>query len=493
MSTYHLAIDLGAESGRLMLGTLNEGLLALKEVHRFPTGATRCGESLHWDMGRLFGEVREGLRRAAAMGLPISSISTDSWGVDYLLLREDGSVVEPTYHYRDGRTERGVEAAHGRVSWPEIFEESGLQFMTLNTLYQLAAETAERLAGAHRLLLVGDGFNHFLSGVAKAEVTLASTSMLYNPRTRRWSETLMSRLGLPPGLFPEIVSAGTRLGPLRGELAKESGLTGVEVVATCSHDTGAAVAAVPAEGEGWAYLSSGTWSLMGVERLEPVITETARELNFTNEIGFGNTVRLLKNISGLWLAQECRRAWAAAGQDLDYATLVRLAEEAPPFVSLMDPTDPRFLAPDGMPDRIAAVCRERGEPVPESPGAMMRCIFESLAMLYRRTREQLERITGTPIRRLHIVGGGSQNALLNQFAANALQVPVVAGPVEATAAGNLLVQAQALGQLKSLAEVRRVVRDSFEVKRYEPKDGPAWEAAYARFCRVGGGTVETRG
>jgi rhamnulokinase len=485
MSTQHLAIDLGAESGRLMLGTLNEGLLALKEVHRFPTGATRVGEALHWDIARLFGEVRTGLREASKMGLRIASISTDSWGVDYLLLRADGTLVEPTFHYRDARTARGVATAHSRVSWPEIFEESGVQDMPLNTLYQLAAETPERFRDAAQLLLIGDGFNHFLSGVAKAEVTLASTSMLYNPRTRRWSEKLLGRLGLPERLFPEIVPAGTRLGRLRSELAKEAGLSGVEVVATCSHDTGAAVAAVPAEGEGWAYLSSGTWSLMGVERQEPVITDTARELNFTNEIGFGNTVRLLKNISGLWLVQECRRAWAAAGEDLDYATLVRLAGEAPAFVSLIDPTDPRFMAPDGMPERIAAVCRERGEPVPSGPGAMMRCILESLALLYRRTREQLEQITGDPITRLHIVGGGSQNALLNQFAANALQVPVVAGPVEATAAGNLLIQAQALGKLGSLTEVRRVVRNSFEVRRFEPQDGAAWEAAYARFRALG--------
>jgi rhamnulokinase len=292
-------------------------------------------------------------------------------------------------------------------------------------------------------------------------------------------------MGLPPRLFPDIVPAGTRLGPLRAALAEECGLAGVEVVATCSHDTGAAVVGVPAEGEGWAYLSSGTWSLMGVESPEPVITDTARELNFTNEIGFGNTVRLLKNISGLWLVQECRRAWAARGPDtdFDYATLVRMASEAPPFVTLIDPADPRFLAPDDMPERIAQWCRDHREPVPDGPGAMVRCIFESLALLYRRTREQLERITGTPIRRLHIVGGGSQNALLNQFAANALQVPVVAGPVEATAAGNLLVQAFALGKLKSLPEIRSVVRESFGVKRFEPRDGSAWDEAYRRFCR----------
>lgn len=494
MSTHHLAIDLGAESGRLMLGTLADGLLSLKEVHRFPTGATRAGESLHWDMARLFGEVSVGLRRAGAMGLPVASISTDSWGVDYLLLRGDGSVVEPTYHYRDPRTARGVEAAHARVSWPEIFAESGLQFMPLNTLYQLAAEDPKRLAEADRLLLVGDAFNHFLSGVAKAEVTLASTSMLYNPRTRRWSDLLRERLGLPMRLFPEIVPAGTRLGPLLPALAAElGGNRRVEVVATCSHDTGAAVAAVPADGEqGWAYLSSGTWSLMGVERPEPVLTETARELNFTNEIGFGNTVRLLKNISGLWLLQECRRTWAVEGggestagaAELDYATLVRSASEAPAFASLINPADPRFLPPDNMPARIAAYCRDHGEPVPAGQGAMVRCILESLALLYRRTREQLEQITGERIQRLHIVGGGSRNDLLNQFAANALQVPVIAGPVEATAAGNLLVQAQALGLLGSLTEVRRVVRQSFQVTRFQPADGPAWDAAYARFRRL---------
>lgn len=293
---------------------------------------------------------------------------------------------------------------------------------------------------------------------------------------------LCERVGIPARLFPPIVGAGTRLGPIREALARETGLAPVEVVASCSHDTGAAVAAVPAEGDGWAYLSSGTWSLMGVERPEPVITDTARELNFTNEIGFGNTVRLLKNISGLWLLQECRRAWAAAGETFDYATLVRMAEASPEFASLIQPADARFLAPDDMPDRISAYCREKGEPVPATPGAMVRCILESLALLYRRTREQLELITGNPIRRLHIVGGGSQNALLNQFAANALQVPVVAGPVEATAAGNLLTQAYALGKVPSLEGLREVVRQSFEVRRFDPADATAWDAAYRRFA-----------
>ncbi len=483
MTTHHLAIDLGAESGRLMLGTLHEELLSLKEVHRFPTGAIRVGDSLHWDMPRLFDEARRGLAAAGAMGLPIRSVSTDSWGVDYLLYGPAGELMEPTYHYRDPRTARGVEAAHGRVTWPEIFEQSGIQFMPLNTLYQLAAEDRARLEKATRLLMVGDGFNHFLSGIARAEVTLASTSMLYNPRTRNWSRTLLDRLGIPAGLFPGIVPAGTLLGPLRQELAEASGLSGVDVIATCSHDTGAAVAGVPAEGSGWAYLSSGTWSLMGIERREPLVTEQARELNFTNEIGIADTVRLLKNISGLWLLQECRGSWAAAGQKSDYATLARMAAEARPFGSLIQPADPCFLAPDRMPERIAAYCRERGMPEPSGIGATVRCILESLALLYRRTRDQLESITGSGIERLHIVGGGSQNELLNQFTADALQIPVRAGPVEATAAGNLLTQAYALDLLPSVSVMREVVRNSFEVRRFEPKPTAAvgWDAAYARF------------
>ncbi len=485
MTTHHLAIDLGAESGRLMLGTLNDGLLALKEAHRFQTGAVRVGDSLHWDMRGILGEVRRGLSIAGRLGLPIRSVSTDSWGVDYLLFGADGALMEPAFHYRDPRTARGVEAAHGRVPWAEIFGESGIQFMPLNTLYQLAAEDPERLKAASRLLMVGDGFNHFLSGIAKSEATLASTSMLYNPTTGDWSTKLLERLGLPERLFPEIVPAGSRLGPLRAELVEESGLNGVEVVAGCSHDTAAAVAGVPAAGEGWAYLSSGTWSLMGVERPGPILTDTARELNFTNEIGLGNTVRLLKNISGLWLAQECRRAWAAAGRESDYGVLAGLAESAPAFVSLIQPTDPCFLAPDGMPERIARYCREHGQPEPAGIGPMLRCIFESLALLYRRTREQLETITGSRIERLHIVGGGCQNALLNQFAADALQVPVLAGPVEATAAGNLLTQAFALGLLPSIGAMRDVVRRSFDVRKFEPGPAEAWDAAYARFKALG--------
>lgn len=489
MTTHHLAIDLGAESGRFMLGSLGEGdQLTLKEVHRFPTGAVRVGEALHWDMERIFGEVRKGLRRTGELGVTVTSVSADSWGVDYMLQGEDGGWLSPTFHYRDGRTALGVERAHARVSWPEIFEETGLQFMPLNTVYQLMAETPERWSAARRLLFIADAVNADLGGEAVGEETLASTSMLYNPRTRGWSVRLCERLGLPVGVLPRLVTAGTRLGRLRKERQADLGGQEPEVVASCSHDTGAAVVAVPAEGEGWAFLSSGTWSLMGVELASPVISDAAREGNFTNEIGFGGRVRFLKNLSGLWLIQECRRAWAEAGMDIDYETLSALAEREPPFRSIIHPADPCFLAPDGMPGRIAAYCREHGERVPDSPGAMARCIFESLAMLYRLTRERLEEVTGRSIDRLHVVGGGSRNGLLNRLTAEALQVPVWVGPVEATAMGNVLVQAQAMGRLTGMEAMRAVARRTQApvVLLPEMGTGGAWDRAYARFRELVG-------
>ena len=355
--------------------------------------------------------------------------------------------------------------------------------MIISPLFKpaLAAEPPERLAKAHQLLLVGDAFNHFLCGRATAEESLASTTQLYNPVTKAWSRKLLEALDVPERLFPPIVASGTQLGTVRSDLLAEVGLGPVEVVASCSHDTGAAVAAVPARGQNWAYLSSGTWSLMGVELTRPILTDVCRELNFTNEIGFGGTVRLLKNIIGLWLVQECRREWARQGKDYDYPTLTRLAMEAPPFVSLINPTDPRFVSPDNMPGKIADFCRETHQPVPASPGAFLRCALESLALLYRRTLRQIEQLVGQKIERLHIVGGGSKNTLLNQLAADALQIPVLTGPVEATAAGNILVQAIALGHLPSLAAAREVVGRSLEVGTVKPQSAAAWPQVYGRF------------
>jgi len=393
MATHYLACDLGAESGRIMLGTLDCGKISLEELHRFPNGPVKAASgSLHWNMNALFTELRVGLKKAAARKLPVASFSADSWGVDYILYDERGEMMPPVWHYRDTRTANGVENVKARVDWPTIYAETGIQFMALNTIYQVAAEPSERLAKAKQLLLIGDAFNYYCCGVAKNEVSLASTTQLYNPRTQSWSKKLLGALSLREEMFAPIVPSGTKLGRLKKELAVEAGLAQIEVIAACSHDTGAAVAAVPASGQDWAYLSSGTWSLMGVEWPNPVITGKGRDANFTNEIGFGGTVRLLKNVVGLWLVQECRREWARQGTAYDYTTLTQLARDAKPFVSLINPADPRFVSPDDMPAKIAAFCKETGQPVPDSPGAFIRCALESLALVYRVTLRQLERV-----------------------------------------------------------------------------------------------------
>jgi len=492
MATHYIGVDLGAESGRVMLGSLAGGRLALEEVHRFPNTPLRTDGAWHWDVPALWAGVQDGLRQVARRAVPIASVSVDSWGLDCVLLDARGEVIPPVFHYRDPRTERGVKALFAKVPWERVFAETGIQFMPLNHLYHLAAETPERLARAARIVPLGDAFNHFLCGVARAEVSLASTTQLYNPRTRTWSRPLLAALGLVPEQFPSLVEPGTKLGRLKPAVAGETGLSAdVEVIATCTHDTGAAVAGIPVQDAEfpaphptWAYLSSGTWSLLGLELAEPVLTDRCRALNFTNEIGFGSSVRLLKNIVGLWLVQECRRDWARTGRDFDYATLMQLAAEAEPFRSLINPADPRFIPPDAMPERIAACCRATGQPVPETPGQFIRCALESLALEYRRVLRQAEELAGAKAGRLHIVGGGSKNSLLNQFAADACGIPVVAGPAEATAIGNILVQAIALGHLPSLSVGREVVGASFETSRVEPRDAAQWSAVWERFDRL---------
>ncbi len=474
---FYLAIDLGAESGRVMLGTLTDDRISLAEVHRFPNHLRRAGASLHWDIPALFQEVKSGLRQAGALKLPIASVSTDSWGIDYVLLDEAGEIMPPAFHYRDPRTARGVQRVRSMVPWPEVFAETGIQFMPLNTIYQLAAEDPTRLSSARQLLPMADAFNYFLSGVPRAEESLASTTQLYNPRTRDWSPKLLSVLGFPRAVFPPIVPSGSKLGTVRPELARELGLSPLEVIATCSHDTGAAVAAAPGDGDDWAYLSSGTWSLLGAELRTPLLTDRCRDFNFTNEIGHGGTVRLLKNLVGLWIVQECRREWGRQGHEYDYATLMSLAEAAPAFTALINSDEARFLAPGNMPQKIAAYCHETNQPAPTTPGATVRCILESLALAYRRTLAQLEELVGHSISRLHLVGGGSQSALLNQFTANALGIPVLAGPVEATALGNVLLQAISLGHLPSLAAARELVRNSFPIIRFDPRNRTEWDQA----------------
>ncbi|MGA2853351.1 MAG: rhamnulokinase family protein [Verrucomicrobiota bacterium] len=494
MATHYLACDLGADSGRLMLGTLDNGKITVEELHRFPNGPVKTSGALHWDFAGLLEQLKAGLKIAAARNLPIASISSDSWGVDYVLYDDCGLVMPPVWCYRDSRTARGVENVRARVDWPATYAETGIQFMALNTIYQLGAEPPERLARAKQLLLIGNAFNYFCSGVARNEVSLASTTQLYNPQTKTWSKKLLDALNLREDLFAPICPSGTRLGPMEKNLAAETGLSTlrsatedgpqIEVIASCSHDTGAAVAAVPASGGNWACLSSGTWSIIGVEWPQPVINDQSRTLQFTNEIGYGDSIRLLKNIVGLWIVQECRRHWAKEGKKYDFATLEKLAADAPPFVSLINPNDPRFLSPDDMPKKIAEFCAETGQPAPASHGACMRCIYESLALFYRVVMRRLEQLTGKKIERLHIVGGGSKDMMLNQCAANALKIPVIVGPAECAALGNILVQAIALGHLPSLAAARQVVRNSFELKTVTPRDAAQWDAAAARFEKL---------
>ena len=481
---HYLACDLGAESGRLMLGSLKDGRLSLEELHRFPNVPIEDAVGRHWNVDALFAELQTGLALAGQRGLPISSISVDAWGLDYFLLDENGAVMEPTFCYRDSRNQRGIDRTLDTLPWETLYEETGIQFMQINSLFQMAAESPERIQRMRTFLPLGDGFNYLLSGVAKAEISLASTTQLYNPRTRNWSDKLLEAFGWPRAKFPELIPSGTRLGKLKPELATASGLGEIEVLATCSHDTGAAVAAVPADGDQWAYLSSGTWSLIGVELPEPIINDAARDLNFTNEIGHGNTVRLLRNIIGLWLVQECRREWAEDGKEYDYSTLTQLATEAIPFAALIDPSDERFFKPQSMSGAIAEFCHETDQTPPSTPGGFIRCALESLALLYHRRLNEVCELTSRKVKQLHIVGGGSRNVLLNQFTANACNIEVIAGPAEATALGNILLQSITLGHLPNLRAARRCVRQSMDVENYKPEEIEKWAEARNRFDSI---------
>jgi len=464
-----------------MLGTLEDGHLSLEELHRFPNGPVETEHGLCWEISRLFSELKIGLKIVASRKMPIRSISCDAWGLDYFLIDESGEVMEPTFCYRDSRNQRGIDRALNKLSWEAIYEETGIQFVQINSLFQMAAESTGRIEQMRTFLPLGDGFNYLLCGVAKAEISLASTTQLYNPRTGNWAHKILDAFNWDHEKFPELIPSGTRLGTLKPELTEESGLDQIEVIASCSHDTGSAVAAVPAEGIDWAYLSSGTWSLIGVELQEPIITNQSRDLNFTNEIGYGNTVRLLRNCIGMWLLSECRRMWTTEGQEYDYATLTQIAEEAKPFTSLINPEDERFFKPDNMPSAIAGFCRETNQPEPHTHGATVRCVLESLALLYAQRLKEAEELTCQPIKRLHIVGGGSRNTLLNQFTANACGVEVIAGPTEATALGNVLVQAITLGDLPDLVSARQVVARSMDVESFQPEDSAVWELAKTGF------------
>lgn len=478
--SYYLAFDLGAESGRALLGRLSGGQLEIEELHRFLNTPVRIHEALYWDTLRLWHEIQHGVAIATEeRRLKLEGIGIDTWGVDFGLIGPDGFLLDNPRHYRDPRTHGVMEKLFERVPRAEVFAHTGVQFLPFNTLFQWYAMQlagAPALRAARRLLTMPDLFNYWLTGEARSEATIASTTQFLDPRTMTWASELLRRLDFPSRLLCPIVAPGTRLGEMIDP-------PHAPVYATAGHDTAAAVAAVPAEtDDGWCYISSGTWSLMGVERREPVLTDECLAFGFTNEVGIGGTIRLLKNISGLWLLQECRRQWALEGTAYSYDQLTAMATEARPFAAILDPD--AFGEPGDMPRQIAEHCRRSGQTPPQSHGAYARTILESLALRYRQVLECLEALTGQAIRTIHIVGGGSRNAVLNQFVADCTGRSVLAGPAEATAIGNVLVQAMGAQELANPAAVRAVVRRSCAPLRFEPRPTSGWERAYDEFQRI---------
>jgi len=478
-----LAVDLGASGGRVVSGAFDGRLLELEEIHRFDNGPVAFGGQLVWDVVRLWQEVVAGLRLAAARhGRAVESVGADTWGVDFSFLAPGGELLGNPVCYRDPRTSGLLAAAERIVPREEIFAATGLQFMEINTLYQLLAlhtSGSDLLGGAGRLLMIPDIVHWLLSGVASNERTNATTTQCFDPQRGEWAFAMLERFGLPRRIFGPVAEPGTDLGPLRPELAADTGLAGVRVILPGTHDTASAVAAVPATDPpgsrpDWCYVSLGTWALVGVELDRPMVTPACRELNFTNEGGVGGTTRLLKNVCGLWLVQQCRSAWQRAGKEWTWDQLTALAAEATPLATLVDPDHPSLMAPADMPDAIRRLARETGQPVPESTAAVVRCALESVAAAISRRLAEIDTLLGRRVGRIHVVGGGVKNRLLCQWIADATDREVHAGPVEATAIGNLLVQLLAREGRVDLRAVRAVVRDSFEIERFLPRDAARW-------------------
>jgi len=477
----YLAFDFGAESGRAVLAFLQSGILTTEEIHRFPNEPLEHGGALHWDAPRLWLEVRKALSKLGEVEL--AGIGVDAWGVDYALLGENGQLLENPYHYRDRRTAGVMEQVLEKVDKEKIYTATGIQFMPINTLYQLFAarqHTPKLLDAARYLLTIPDLFNYWLSGTAVCEFTNATTTQMVDPVKRTWATALIRSLELPTHLLAPIVEPGSIIGTLLPDIADHSSLKGTTVIAPACHDTGSAVAAISAR-EGTAFLSSGTWSLLGTELDSPVITADALRLNFTNEGGVCGTTRLLKNVMGLWMLQGCRQSWTAQGLSLDYRELIELATRQTAFCHLVDPDDKSFLRP---PDMIAAIdkfCTRTHQPVPQEAGAYVRAVLESLAFKYRLVLRNLEHVSGTRIEQIRIIGGGSKNRLLNQLTADATGKRVFAGPAEATALGNIAVQILATGGVASLQEGRAIVDRSFPTEVFEPLETGKWDQHAERF------------
>lgn len=475
MPTYHnIAVDLGAESGRVMDFSFDGHQFTQTEIHRFPNIPVRAGGTLHWDLLRLWHEIQTGINM---VGSEASSIGIDTWGVDYALLDADGNLLGNPIHYRDSRTDNAMEWVYERVPRDDIFQRTGIQHMVINTLYQLASmarDNSAQLQAARMYLSVPDLLNYWLCGAQSCEFTHATTTQVYNPHLKDWDRDLLDTLGIPSHIFPEIVAPGTRIGEFNG----------IPVITPATHDTGSAVVAVPTVTENYAYLSSGTWSLLGLELPHPIINDAACKANVTNEGGVEGTFRFLKNVVGLWIAQQCRATWRAEGTTYSYDDLTAAAAGAEPFRSLIDPDHEMFLAPGDMPERIRAYCRETGQPEPETVGQVMRTVYESLALKYRVVLESLVTLADKQVDRLHIIGGGARNKLLCQMTANAIKREVVAGPYEATALGNAVIQLISLGVLDNVAQAREILSETTETPCFEPEQTAQWDSATDRFLAL---------
>lgn len=479
-----LAFDFGASSGRAIIGTFENGKISLEEIHRFDNGPVLMNGGFYWDLPKLFHEVKQGLIKAEEFGY--ESIGVDTWGVDYALITLDGLLLGNPYNYRDERTFSVFDKLKQTISESELYKMTGIQDMNINTLYQLL-ETKEHhpdfYALADRLILMPDLFGYLLTGKVYAERSIASTTQLLDPYTKEWNKKLIDKLGLDITKFPELVDSGTQIAPIKDEICKELDITPKMLTAIAGHDTASAVVAVPAKAKDFVYISCGTWSLFGTELDEPCINDMSAEKNITNEGGYNRTTRFLKNIIGLWIIQETRRQFKRDGKDYSYADMENLAREAKPMQCFIDPDDPRFTPPGNQIQRIRDYCKETGQYVPQTDGEIVRCIYESLAMKYKHTFEDLKKCTGKNFEAIHMVGGGTKDGFLCQMTADATCVPVIAGPVEATAAGNIAVQLIAAGEIKDLNEAREIIADSFSVKEFTPAD-KTFDDYYEAFCKL---------
>ena len=484
-----LAIDLGASSGRGIIGEFDGKKLALRENHRFSNDPVNINGNFLWDILRIFFEIKNSVRNCAVSGdKDVKTIGIDTWGVDFGLLDKNGNLLENPYHYRDKRTDNINVEAYKRIPKEKLYSITGLQYLQFNTIFQLLALSSQRphvLENAETLMMIPDLLNYFLTGIKKTEYTIASTTALLDAKTRTWAKELFAPMGIPEKLFTEIVAPSSILGGLSPEILEDVGGVNAKIINVAGHDTGSAIAAVPAKGDNFVYISSGTWSLMGTESKEPIINEKSALYDFTNEGGVNNTIRVLRNVAGLWLEQESKRQWEREGEKISFAELSIMAREAEPLKCLINVDSPEFVHPGNMPERIREFCKKTGQYVPQTKGETARCIFDSLALKYRQTLAQINELQNCEATHINIVGGGVQETVLCQLTADACGVPVYAGPIEATAIGNLAAQMIALKEISSLSEAREIIADSFEVVCYEPKNRGLWDEAsekYASLC-----------